>query len=371
MLGLQVVETDAWDVPLVGEQRAVASHRSRPWPERPAFLLELLRPKDEAPSTCPSYEVIFGTDRDHNDATNPAAGYSNARAKRLLIGTATVHVGPTPAFGGIGRAWQAAVGHPRRPPPQIRILDDEATISARMQDVAIADKPRGFNLLFVHGYRVNFRDAVEHGARLGSSLKVPGNTYVYSWPATYQYMSDTQTVEASLPHFSDFINRICDNNKSLPLAIIAHSMGNRLLLRFLVQQFGIMPTSLNTISHTVFAAPDVDQDVFQQGMSALTKAPFRKTLYSARGDGALRLSELFNGNPRAGLAPPVVIADNLDTILVEGGPLVNLGHSYYADQTDILHDMFQLFHYSAAPACRRSTKQTATNDGLAYWKIEL
>ena len=223
----------------------------------------------------------------------------------------------------------------------------------------------------MHGYWVSFRDAVEHGARIGAALKVPGNTFVYSWPASYHYASDSQTVEASLPHFSDFVRQILEVDTPCPLAIVAHSMGTRLLLRFLIQQLATMPNTLNLISHVVFAAPDVDHDVFLQNMQTLANAPFRKTLYTARGDSALKLSELFNGNARAGLAPPIAIAHNLDTILVEGGPLADFGHAYYGEQSDMLDDLFLLFHYSAEPDGRRSPKPTTTNDGRAYWKIEL
>lgn len=370
-LGLKVAETDAWDVPLIGEKAPPASKPRRPRPERPAFLLEWLRPKDEATTTCPAYDVVFGTDRELNDATNVAAGFNNERAQRLLIGTATIDVGPIPTFGCIGRAWQAALGRPSRRAPPFRVIRDDAILSSRMQEPVLQDDSCGFNFLFVHGFRVSFHDAVAHGARLGAALKVPGSTFVYSWPATSYYPADSQAVEASLPHFSEFVSRILQHTSPRPLAIVAHSMGNRLLLRFLVQQVLSASTTLSTIAHTVFAAPDVDHDVFQDCMQTLKHAPFRKTLYTARGDAALALSELIHDNPRAGLTPPVLVAENLDTILVEGGPLLSIGHAYYGDQSDILHDMFQLFHYSAKPATRRCPRQVTTIDGHSYWKIEL
>jgi hypothetical protein len=370
-LRLSLVETDDWDVPLIGDRTEAPRPRRRNPPKRPAFLLELLRPTDESPAVCPTHGVVFGTNRAPQDNLNLSAGFSHRRGDTLHIGIATVDVGKVPAFGSFGRAWRAALTGRWDHLPKFTVLASPQDISANIPKVHSPDTHRPFSLLFVHGFNVDFTAAVQHGGRLGAELGVPGTTFVYSWPASSHYLSDSQAVEAALPYFKDFLAHIVDYIAPQPLAIVAHSMGNRLVLRHLVDSISANPAALSALTQVVFAAPDVDHDIFSQSMASLKNAPFHKTLYAARGDGALLTSEWLNGGPRAGLAPPVITIEGLDTILVEGGPLLNLGHAYYGDQSNVLHDLFVLLHYSSHPSGRRCLKQTATTDGRPYWKLEM
>ena len=371
LLGLNLCESDAWDVPLVGEKTPQPSTRAKKPPQRPAFLLELLRSKDEAAILCPPYDIVFGTNRSPVHTADLVTGFGSTRAPCLLVGTASVEVGATPTFGSFGRAWRSAIGALPKSSPSLFVADDPLPLYSRCQQEDLRNVGLRFNFLFVHGFNVSFKAAVERGGRLGAALKVLGTTYVYSWPASINYLADEAAVEASLPYFSAFVNNSIQHSGSLPLMVVAHSMGNRLLLRYLLELVKADPAAAERISQIVFAAPDVDHEVFARAMHELRDAPFRKTLYAARGDAALKLSELGHGYARAGFAPPVVTADGLDTVLVEGGPVFNMGHAYYGDQSDLLHDLFQLFHFSAEPNGRRSPKPTITEDCRVYWKIDL
>ncbi len=61
----------------------------------------------------------------------------------------------------------------------------------------------------------------------------------------------------------------------------------------------------------------------------------------------------------------------MDTVLVEGFNLLNLGHDYYAEASSVLHDAFVVLHYDADPLRRPGLIATETEAGERYWKLAL
>jgi esterase/lipase superfamily enzyme len=231
------------------------------------------------------------------------------------------------------------------------------------------------NLLYVHGFNVNFDSAMLQAAQLGVDLKIPGATFAFSWPSAgnvNSYMADEAAIEASLPYFQEFLHRILQFTPDVPLSIIVHSMGNRAVLRVLdtIKREQKIETS-GRIKNVILAAPDVDTNVFTHTMNRLATMPARSTLYATRADLALQASEFLHKYSRAGLFPPVVTVPGMDTVVVEGFNLLNLAHGYYADAASVLHDMFILLHYGSEPESRPALISTQTNDGAQYWKLQV
>lgn len=384
LLGVELAESRERWVHLIGtptvasrSQAGVTLGRRRP--KRPAFLVELLRPKDEAPITEPiRYTVFFGTNRERDPAEDGPLRFSGRRGDSLTLGSVSVDVPTTHRFGSTGSWWVKVWRHLFETRPTItetRVIgsaNEFCEVTAQvMGDYAV---PRPHNLLFIHGYRVSFDDAVKQAATLGVDLKTPGATFLYSWPSAGRlasYAADEAAIEASLPYLDEFVRMLLAWSAEIPLSIIAHSMGNRAILRYLDGLANSQAAKEGRIDQLVFAAPDVDADVFKSSAQKTARLAERATLYVTRADLAVRASELLHGYARAGLAPPVTTADAFDTVMVEGFNLLDLGHGYFASAGPVMHDLFQLLHYRAAPRARAGVYEAATTDGRRYWKIRL
>lgn len=385
LLDIDFSESDERWVHLVGvskvanrSQASLTFARRRPM--RPAFLVEWLRPKDEIPiSESTQYTVFFGTNREQESSSEGIVRFAGRRGGDLTLGTASVEIPMTHRFGSTGRLWVKVWRQLVEKQPTVsetRVITSEDEFCSIVAKVLV-DYPtsRPHNLLFIHGYRISFDEAVKQAATLGTDLKTPGATFLFSWPSAGQlqsYAADEAAIEACLPYLDKFVQMIlARSSEKYPLNVIAHSMGNRALLRYLDGLASSMASKDGRIDQIIFAAPDVDSDVFTNSVRRTTHLVNKATLYVTRSDLAVRTSEWLHGFPRAGLAPPVTTVETIDTVMVEGFDLLDLGHGYFATAGPVLHDIFQLLHYGSDPAARAGVSETATNNGQPYWKIRL
>jgi len=151
-------------------------------------------------------------------------------------------------------------------------------------------------LMFAHGYNVTF----VNGARLAGDLAYNSERplILYSWPSVGKlrsYDTDETNVEWSQDHYNDaliHLEQMCSDDPAIKLRLIAHSMGNRLVVR-------AVPL-LREKSHLVEVAlicPDVDDGVVQHYVRRYT-SPTGTTIlrvYMSRHDKALALSQLLHG----------------------------------------------------------------------------
>jgi hypothetical protein len=101
--------------------------------------------------------------------------------------------------------------------------------------------------------------------------------------------------------------------------VVAHSMGNRLLVRALEEMASMrlqMPSGRNRLfTEIVFASPDVGRNLFEQKVAAAQGLAGRLTLYASNDDRALHFSWLLHrGEERAGQARAEVLLHGLDTV---------------------------------------------------------
>src|ERR1700687_3262651 len=120
---------------------------------------------------------------------------------------------------------------------------------------------------------------------------------------------------------------------SLHIDYIAHSMGGRILLKFLFDIRG-KPSA----AYATFAAPDIDSGQFRNQASA-ARVPLL-TLYASAYDSALMASKIYNAaaSPRAGAGGnDIIVLPGMDSIDVNLG-----GHSYVFDHPSLLQDIHSL-----------------------------
>ena len=93
-------------------------------------------------------------------------------------------------------------------------------------------------LLFIHGFRVSFDEAAKRTAQLSFDLRFPGVPMFYSWASAGSlggYLADQSSVEWTVPHFQEFLWYAATELGAESIHVIAHSLGNRALIRALAE----------------------------------------------------------------------------------------------------------------------------------------
>lgn len=151
--------------------------------------------------------------------------------------------------------------------------------------------------------------------------------------------------------------------------IIAHSMGNRGLLRAMQRMLAqVQAASGISFGQIFLAAPDVDPDLFEGLVEAYRQLAERTTLYVSAKDKALATSGIIHDHPRVGFFPPITVIEGIDTVEVSNIDLTLLGHGYYADARDLLQDMHELLLHNTSPEKRFGLRRVHMGT-QNYWMI--
>jgi esterase/lipase superfamily enzyme len=240
-------------------------------------------------------------------------------------------------------------------------------------DAELNSRAEGGALLFVHGYKVTFSDAVKRLAQIAYDLDWPGIPIVYSWASRAEfkwYSADEASIEATQPLFTDFLQRLIERDKLHQLHVISHSMGGRALTNGVANLKQNRKTKSPVINEIILAAPDIDSQVFTQMAAAVKLRSERITLYASSKDLALAASHVLHAFPRAGESGPqmVVLPEVLDTIDATEVDTNLLGHSYYGDNRSIIGDIYHLIKGRSGPP-RFGLRELESPKGR-YWAFK-
>jgi esterase/lipase superfamily enzyme len=183
-----------------------------------------------------------------------------------------------------------------------------------------------------------------------------------------------ENVEASEEHIAQFLVKAAALADRGRVHIIAHSMGNRGLLRAMYRATAQAAVRSGVRFGEIFlAAPDVDAKLFRQLASIYPQIAEHTTLYVADKDKALAALEWFSKDPRAGSVPPLLVMPGIDTIRVRGASLFRLGHSYVAEDINVIRDISTLLYANDPPERRRARNgwpvPDRTPEGRGTWII--
>lgn len=333
----------------------------------------------EFSGTC--YPVWFGTNRRPLDPADPGKGFGSEVDERIHFGKRIVRIPSSHKVGELGSPlWKRLLLQ-----VDDRITVDPARVLARdafERDVrrflaGLEASDRNV-LVYIHGFNTGFDDAARRAAQLGFDLKVPGITVLYSWPSRGSvsgYLADLSAIEASEAQIADFliaVSTLADRGK---VHIIAHSMGNRGLLRALHRATAQAALRAGTRFGQIFlSAPDISVAAFRQLASVYPQVAERTTLYVADQDRALAALEWFTeGGSRVGGSPPVLVLPGIDTVRVRDNSLFRLGHSYFAEEPDVLRDIRAQLYWREGPERRRARfgqpVPDSAPDGRGAWVI--
>jgi esterase/lipase superfamily enzyme len=215
-------------------------------------------------------------------------------------------------------------------------------------------------VVFVHGYNTSFDYALFRTAQMAYDLKFDGASFLYSWPSgggVVGYGYDRESATQAEPYLRDFLSLVVRETGARSVSVIAHSMGNLPLLNVLRDLGPSLPPDVR-LNEIIFAAPDVDRDVFANLAANVRQYGRGVTLYCSANDRAMSASRRFAGGvPRAGDVPPdgPVVLAGMDTIDVTQASTdaLALNHSSYAERSALLNDIGLLLQTGERPPDRR------------------
>jgi esterase/lipase superfamily enzyme len=333
-------------------------------------------PHPHAQTDKAEYVVWYGTNRRPNDPGNWGKGYSAMRDNVVHYGSCRVFIPESHKIGSIGSPWWKRLV--TMTDDRLRLLGiDELQQSdywkAITAQLAAINAVERCALIFVHGYNVSFEEAAQRAAQIGFDLSVKGAMAFFSWPSqgpTRGYPADEATIEASEGVIADFMTDFAERCGATAVHMIAHSMGNRGVLRAVNRIAArAQRRTGKPFGQVILAAADVDADVFRQLSAAYAEVASRTTLYVSKRDLAVEASRWLHNFPRAGLMPPTLVLPGIDTINVTNVDLTMLGHGYVAEARDVLTDMHALITRGAPPNERFGLHEAKNEEGERYWLI--
>lgn len=328
--------------------------------------------------------VFYGTDRARRDVANRVS-YGPDRARRLEIGRALVTIPKDRSAGAVPRPWdlriaQLSIYRQVEDHKKHQVIEEIATIP-KVEFVAKARELvkqsstyKAHALVYIHGYNTTFDDALYRTAQLTYDLKFDGAAFLYTWPSSAQsYIFDRDSVQVAGLHFKEFLDIVLSQTGAEKVNLIAHGLGNQLLLPVLRDLKARNPAFASNINEIVLAAPDIDRDAFLFLNGELQGLAKGITLYASSNDVALQAARIVSNNrPRAGdidAAGPT-IAPGVDTIDVSvlSSELMALNHAI--SRTALFHDMELLFKTGRRPPnLRNPALVRVTTPSGEYWRF--
>jgi esterase/lipase superfamily enzyme len=364
--------------------------------------------------------ILFGTNRATKGSVNGQLKFGSAASDALSIGIADVRV-PDVRRGRsqeLAQTEEAGLSGSER--PQL----DEVTDSGHMAILGYWPKPAkemldlaavglqksqvyaGKALIFIHGFNNDFDSALVRAAQLAYDLQFDGPVFLYSWPAQggptvwdhirnlFSYTRDRTSAANARGPFANFLRQVLVTARPAKTLVIAHSMGNRLLLETLRDAARTPGDGIAAmIGDLVFAAPDIPRSEFKTFMEELRLVGV-KTMYAARSDRALQAAHWVWSEPPAGLilnerswwqfwksATPSepFVAAGVETIDVSAaansGPLdvFSANHDLYAASPGLIEDMRELLEKSVHPPDTRGKerfeKKKSNGVGDSYYWV--
>jgi len=230
------------------------------------------------------------------------------------------------------------------------VRGETKTLTLPEWKTSLGERPDWGTLVFVHGFNVDFNEALFRAAQIAFDLKFQGAVLLLSWPAgkaggffeknliNRTYESNQRNAQASVDSFSLIFQEL--SGLPMPLQMMIHSMGHQVALPALLRISQTLDHPF--IQELVLNAPDYDSEDFGAGIPALHRLAKRITLYCSQKDNALLASKAFNGKKRLGACIRHEGVDVVNVSEVDDPGLTGLGHGYYSSRP-LLTDLAQVF----------------------------
>eukprot|EP00245_Coleochaete_scutata_P012767 TRINITY_DN499_c1_g5_i1.p1 TRINITY_DN499_c1_g5~~TRINITY_DN499_c1_g5_i1.p1 ORF type:complete len:610 (-),score=108.12 TRINITY_DN499_c1_g5_i1:267-2096(-) len=240
----------------------------------------------------------------------------------------------------------------------------------------LAPYPSKEILLFIHGYNVEYNEAMGALAGLVLDIKFQGPAIALDWAsngnvALYGFApgeDDKDRVKSGAPLFSIVLKQLTNSIKGLnKVHILAHSMGNLMLDRILesLEKTSTPPAShpFRFVHTVILAAADISPLEGRNSLKRISAIPPPNksgkraiAIYCSTGDAALAASTAIQigAGARVGYFMNQIIGKNhffhpfydesglAETVEVKNTGLDAVGHSYYSYDREVLGDIKKL-----------------------------
>lgn len=326
--------------------------------------------------------VNFATDRDMNVEVGeegeryPSVHFGARRGETLHYGLSYVSIpASTHVIGNIERPRWWKLERTADPAHHMvlsvtRSADFAYWISSIKRSFKAKHRPL---LLFVHGYNVSFDEGVLRAAQMAWDVRFPGPVVLYSWASKGKvagYPADEATAELAVTNLTEVLRRVLRLSNAGEIYLVAHSMGNRILTRALLD-VAVTDPSVNTrVKDVILAAPDIDADVFKAQIAPrLPRTAGNVTIYASSTDEALRASRKFHGGyARVGdTNGGVAVFPGIHTIDASSEGSDFLGHSYITNSPRVLVDLRNIINTRLPPQARGMLRMRSRLG--TYWRF--
>ncbi|WP_375753703.1 alpha/beta hydrolase [Vibrio sp. HN007] len=227
-------------------------------------------------------------------------------------------------------------------------------------------------IVYIHGYNVAFKSAIKRTAQMAYDFNYSGVPVLFSWPSNaslLDYASDREDAVWSATYLAEFLTKLKTSHPEANIHIVAHSMGNQVLLHALNELSLSDEGKTLRFGSVILAAPDVDSEWFKYQVGPrIGKLAANWAVYTSENDGALIASEKVNQAKRLGM--PVSLVDNfdvIDTSELNAAPWsIPESHSYYANKLPVIEDLVN--HLRGVPPKERALVRKQEDKG-EYWQI--
>ena len=370
--------------------------------------------------------ILYATDRIPQPRQDGRLDYGTGRAPTLAFGEAVVSMGGDTSWEELARDARSGVRSPalyldvkdvtekaEGPRGSVIYWGREGRIEAtgegarefelytstiREQILAqLETSPRNEILLFVHGVRTSFDEALYITAELWHYLGREFVPIAYSWPAGKKrllkgYIYDRESSEFTVFHFKHLVKWIATLPEVEGIHIIAHSRGTDVVttavreLNIEARAGGHDPLQRYKLRNVVIAAPDINIDIFMQRTEreGMRWAAHRWTTYTSSRDRAIGSSEwLFSGG-RMGKThydslddyaklwveafgqPEAAERDSVIQYLGRKGGA--FGHNYFRTNPSVASDLVLTIRYGRSPGAENG-RPLEHVEGM-FWKID-
>jgi len=267
----------------------------------------LFLPVAESAPGASSVDMLVATTR--RSTTNPGELYSGERGNALTFANIVVSIPPDSARQAGDVQWPtSSPGNPATDFVTTKVSRLDLKSARGWLDSHGSTTRKHRVLIFVHGYNNRFGDAVFRAAQLVHDSDAEVTPILFTWPSrgsVFAYGYDHESASFSRDALQQLLDMLVRDPAVREVDILAHSMGNWLVLETL-RQMGIRDRHISPkIDDVMLAAPDVDFDVFGTELADMGRPRPNFTLFAARDDKALALSTwIWGDDARLGAIDP-------------------------------------------------------------------
>lgn len=234
-------------------------------------------------------------------------------------------------------------------------------------------------LLFIHGYKNSFVDAAAIAGQFTYDMAFNGASVMFSWPSQNSfigYKEDSKLAISSAGAMAAVLNDLSALQAEGPVYVVAHSMGNRVLLDGMKLFLkNAKAEQIRAITEVVLAAPDVPQKDFKKNWGEdLTDIGIYPTLYASDRDLAMSASETVNSDQGVRLGHggdklfQMRYLVSIDASRVKDD-FFSTHHAYFRDNNTVASDLYALIRERKKVEKRANLKRL--DDVYSKWLMQV